>query len=76
MIQRKLFESGFFDNISQVSVLNQWISFQPFMPVILARINDLTQNPEINLTPPTISNLNIFGNYISAEVFWWLILYI
>ena len=59
----------FFDNISQVSVLNQWISAQPLMPVILARINDLTQNPEINLTPPTISNLNIFGNYISAEVF-------
>ena len=59
----------FFDNIGQVSVLNQWISAQPFMPVILARINDLTQNPEINLTPPKISNLNIFGNYISAEVF-------
>ena len=59
----------FFDNINQVSFLNQWISAQPLMPVILARINDLTQNPEINLTPPSISNLNIFGNYISAEVY-------
>ena len=59
----------FFDNINQVCVLNQWISAQPLMPVILARINDLIQNPEINLTPPTISNLNVFGNYISAEVF-------
>jgi len=59
----------FFDNINQVSVLNQWISAQPLMPVILARINDLLQNPEINLTPPSISNLNIFENYISAEVF-------
>ena len=58
----------FFDNINQVSVLNQWISAQPLMPVILARINDLIQNPEINLIPPSISNLNISGNYISAEV--------
>tara|TARA_Y100000813_G_scaffold109673_1_gene78405 strand:- start:237 stop:890 length:654 start_codon:yes stop_codon:yes gene_type:complete len=59
----------FFNNINQVSVLNQWISAQPLLPVILARINDFLQNPEINLTPPTISNLNIFGNNISAEVF-------
>ena len=59
----------FFDNINQVSILNQVVSAKPLMPVITARINDLTQNPEINLTPPSILNLNVFGNYISAEVF-------
>ena len=57
----------FFDNINQVSVLNQWISSQPLIPVILARINNLLQNPEINLTPPSISNLSVFGNYVSVE---------
>ena len=57
----------FFDNINQVSVLNQWISSQPLIPVILARINNLLQNPEIDLTPPSISNLSVFGNYVSVE---------
>ena len=57
----------FFDNINQVSVLNQWISSQPLIPVILARINNLLQNPEINLTHPSISNLSVFGNYVSVE---------
>ena len=58
----------FFDNINQVSVLNQWISAQPLIPVILSRINNLLQNPEINLTPPSISNLSISGNYVSVKV--------
>ena len=58
----------FFDNINQVSVLNQWISSQPLMPVVLARINDLAQHPEINLSSPTILNVNVLGNYITAEV--------
>ena len=58
----------FFDNINQVSVLNQWISSQPLMPVILARINDLAQHPEINLSSPSIFNVNVFGNYVTSEV--------
>ena len=58
----------FFDNINQVSVLNQWISSQPLMPVILARINDLAQHPEINFSSPSIFNVNVFGNYVTSEV--------
>ena len=58
----------FFDNINQVSVLNQWISSQPLMPVVLARINDLAQHPELNLSSPSILNVNILGNYITTEV--------
>ena len=49
-------------------MLNQWISSQPLMPVVLARINDLAQHPEINLSSPTILNVNVLGNYITAEV--------
>ena len=67
-IEKGYSTQDFFDNINQVSVLNQWISAQPLMPVILARINNLLQNPEINLTPPLISNLSVYGNYISVEV--------